>query len=700
MNWFGPRGRRQQLRIRERKGVSIANLVPSPDEVDARPDVRLIAIGIFFIVLFALLVLRLFTLQVVDASSLKAAATANHLRIVALQAPRGVITDRSGTVMVGNQVSQEIVLSRLEASQHPEVVGQVAALTGQTPAKVQEILNNPKYDPYQPAPIQVNASPATIQFLQEHSAEFPGVSVQSTTSRIYPQGGTVGTQTLGYVGAISAQQLAQNPGQGYTQTSSFGESGIEEFYQSELKGSPGYQAIEVNAQGQVVGIVKQKTPTPGNTVVLNTDLGLQQTLQNALAQQILIDRQTVDKRSGKVPPAPNGAALVMDPHTGAILAMASYPTYDLNQFVGGISQANLNSILQSGALNNYAISGLYTPGSTFKMVTATAALQSGLISAGQYVNDTGTFTVPTCVAGGAGCVFHDDENGGLGEVNITSALTQSSDYYFYNLGYLFGVQTSKFGQTPIQEAAAQYGLGVASGIDLFGESVGRVDSQAVRQKLHAASPANFPNTNWYVGDNIEMAFGQGSTVVTPLEMAIAYSTFLNGGTRYAPEVAAGLVSPSGELIRQYQPKVTGHVALTPAISDPIMQGLIGVVNNSNGTAYGTFQQYAHYNQASFVVGGKTGTASNSPGQEPNSWFVGFGPGTNPSYVIVCVIDQGGYGANAAAPVVATTFNYLATNPVGPVKFPTASSPPSLNPPTTVPPAGTPALTTPTTTAAG
>ncbi len=689
MNMFGFGGRRspRQPRIRSRRrSVSIADLVPSPDETDARPDFRLVALGGFFAILFGFLVLRLFTLQVVDAQSIKAAATATQVRVVPLEAPRGEITDRSATILVGNQVSQEIVLSRLEASQHPAVVGQVAALTNQTPAQVQAILNNAKYDPYQPAPIQTNASAATIQFLQEHPEQFPGVSVQETTSRTYPQGGTSGTHVLGYVGAISPTQLTENKGKGYSQASAYGQSGIEQFYQSPLRGTNGSQTIEVNAQGQVAGVVSQTNPIPGDTVVLNLDLGLQQTLQTALEQQILADRQSVDKRSGKVPPAPNGAAIVMDPRSGAILAMASYPTYDLTQFVGGITQANLNGILGSGALNNYAISGLYTPGSTFKMITATAALQNGLISAGQYVNDTGTFTVPSCIAGGAGCVFVDDEAGGVGEVNLTGALTASSDYYFYNLGYLFAAQTTKYGKQPIQDVAAQYGLGQASGIDLLGGSVGRVDSAIERQKLHASAPKAFPNTTWYQGDNIEMAFGQGATAVTPLEMAIAYSTFLNGGTRYAPEVAAGLVSSSGELIRQYPPRVTGHVALTPAISDPILQGLLGVVQSPNGTAYETFKQYAHFNEATFSVGGKTGTASNSPGQEPNSWFVGFGPNPNPQYVIVCVIDQGGYGASAAAPVVAQTFNWLATNPVGPVKFPTASSPATTTSPTTNPPA--------------
>ncbi|CAB4827523.1 unannotated protein [freshwater metagenome] len=684
---FGRRRSPRQPRIRSRRrSVSIADLVPSPDETDARPDFRLVALGGFFAILFGFLVLRLFTLQIVDAQSIKAAATATQVRVVPLEAPRGEITDRSATILVGNQVSQEIVLSRLEASQHPAVVGQVAALTNQTPAQVQAILNNAKYDPYQPAPIQTNASAATIQFLQEHPEQFPGVSVQETTSRTYPQGGTSGTHVLGYVGAISPTQLAENKGKGYSQASAYGKSGIEQFYQSPLRGTNGSQSIEVNAQGQVAGVVSQTNPIPGDTVVLNLDLGLQQTLQTVLEQQILADRQSVDKRSGKVPPAPNGAAIVMDPRSGAILAMASYPTYDLAQFVGGITQANLNGILGSGALNNYAISGLYTPGSTFKMITATAALQKGLISAGQYVNDTGTFTVPSCIAGGAGCVFLDDEAGGVGEVNMAGALTASSDYYFYNLGYLFAAQTTKYGKQPIQDVAAQYGLGQASGIDLLGGSVGRVDSAIERQKLHASAPKAFPNTTWYQGDNIEMAFGQGATAVTPLEMAIAYSTFLNGGTRYAPEVAAGLVSSSGELIRQYPPRVTGHVALTPAISDPILQGLLGVVQSPNGTAYETFKQYAHFNEATFSVGGKTGTASNSPGQEPNSWFVGFGPNPNPQYVIVCVIDQGGYGASAAAPVVAQTFNWLATNPVGPVKFPTASSPATTTSPTTNPPA--------------
>jgi penicillin-binding protein 2 len=695
--------------MREKKGVSLSGLVPSPDEQETRPDFRLIIIGSIALVLFAVMVLRLFTLQVVDAKTFRKAANGNQLRIVAIPAPRGLITARSNTVLVGNDSTQDIVLSRQEAAQHPKVIGEVAALTGQSPDAVKAILADTKYDPYQPAPIMTNAPTATIQYLEEHQDEFPGVSVMTSTTRTYPQGGETATHVLGYVGAINAAELASHKKDGYAISSEFGQAGLENFYETALKGTDGTQALAVNANGEVVGTVHEKAAVPGDTVVTNLDLGLQQYLQSVLHNQILTDRQTLDAKDNKYPPAINGAAIVMDPHTGAVLAMASDPTFDLSQFVGGISQANLNAILASGALNNYAIEGLYTPGSTFKLVSAIASLKNGLIPANEYFSDNGTFIVPNCQFLATSCVYKDDENGGTGEVDLPLALTRSSDWYFYNVGYEFAVQTSKYGQTPIQDVGSQLGLETPTGVDLPGEVAGRIDSKAERLKLHQESPTGFPYTTWYVGDNVEMAFGQGATAITPIGLATAYSTFLNGGTRYAPEVAAGLVTSSGQTIQKYEPRVVGHIDLNDSITQPIMEGLMGVVNDPTGTAYTTFQQYAHYDRSSFTVGGKTGTASNQQGLEPNSWFVGFGgpgDGSDPSYVVVCVIDQGGYGASAAAPVVAQVFNYLATNPVTPVVFPTATTPPSNIAPATNLPAGaiTPGLnlsaTTTTTTPAG
>jgi penicillin-binding protein 2 len=681
-----PLRRRREPRIRERRRFSVADLVPSPDELQSRPDVRLLIVGGVAVALFVVMVLRLFTLQVVDAKTYKAAVNQNRIRQVVVPAPRGEILARSNTVLIGNQVDEQIVLSRQEALQHPSVIAQVAALCGETPAQVQAILNSPKYDPFQPAPVLDHAPDATIQYLLEHQNDYPGVSVSTTTQRYYPQGGSTAAHVLGYVGAISAEELKANAKNGYTISSSFGKTGLEQFYEAQLKGKDGTQDLAVNAQDKVVGVVSQTPAVPGDDLVLNLDLGLQTYTEQVLASQIARDRQTVDARSGKVPPAINGAAVVLDPHTGAVLAMASYPTYDLSNFTTGISQAQLDQISQGGALNNYAISGLYVPGSTFKLVTATASLQRGLMGADQWVNDTGAFTVPTCQVGGAGCVFNDDEAKGLGEINLAGAITGSSDYYFYNLGYLFSVQSSKYGATPIQDTARDYGLGQPTGVDLSGEAIGRVDSQAERLKLHAASPTAFPNTNWYVGDNIEMAFGQGATAVTPLQMANAYATFLNGGTRYAPQIANAVVTPEGRVVVRYQPRVEGHVQLNSAITGPILDGLMGVVNDPNGTAYGSFKQWAHL-PAGYEVGGKTGSASNQAGLEPNSWFIGFGPGRNPDYVVAVVIDQGGYGADAAAPAVAQIFDYLATNPVGPIVYPSASHPPSPTPPPSNPPAG-------------
>jgi penicillin-binding protein 2 len=359
---------------------------------------------------------------------------------------------------------------------------------------------------------------------------------------------------------------------------------------------------------------------------------------------------------------------VLDPNNGDVLAMSSYPSYNLNSFVNGLSNNVFHQLLSEGAFNNYAIQGLYTPGSTFKMVTATAELQTGVFPADQYVDDTGAFKVPGCLQGYHGCVFHDDESVGAGQINLPLALTVSSDYYFYNLGYLFWAQQAKYGQTPIQNVASEYGLNSYTNIDLPDETVGRVDSPTVRKTLHAEAPKDFPNVSWYTGDNIEMAFGQGSTAITPIALANAYATFANGGTRYEPEVAAAVINAHNKVVVRYQPRILGHVSLPPSVRDPILQGLEGVVENPRGTAYGTFHSIVNFSLSSFPIAGKTGTASNQAGQEPNSWFVGFGPVAHPKYVVLCVVAQGGYGADAAAPVVAETFNYLVAHPIKPVSL--------------------------------
>jgi penicillin-binding protein 2 len=681
--------------MRPRKSVNVASLVGSPEDESSRPNLRLRVVGICVLILFLVLVLRLWTLQIIDGKSYAAAVTRNQVRVVDVAAPRGEIVDRNDTVLVANVPEQELLLSRVTATQDPSIIGDVAALTGQTPAQVDQAVKNVRYSPYEPVPVDTNVSAATVQYLQTHQSDYPGVSVQTITQRTYPQGGTTATHVLGYLGDVTSQQLAASPKAGYNQGSLVGQSGIEAEYETYLRGVSGRQALSVNASGDVVGTLSHTAPQVGDTVVLNIDTSLQEEVQNELASQILLDRKTPDvEDNNKLPPALNGAAIVLNPQNGQVLAMASYPSYDLNEWVGGISTANFAALQADGAENNYAIQGEYTPGSTFKLITATADLQDGVYSPSRYYDDTGTFKVQNCTGGT--CNFTDNPGDGGGYYDLALALTVSSDSYFYNLGELFWEGRGTYGANAIQNVAAQYGEGVSTGIDLPNEVEGRVDSQSERENLHREAPAAYPNTTWYTGDNVEMAFGQGATALTPIEQAVAYATFANGGTRYAPEVASEIVNPTtGKVVTQFAPKVTGRVNLPPSVSEPILQGLEGVIANPKGTAYGVFQGFP----TSWNLAGKTGTATNPGAKEPNSWFVAFGPNPDPQYVVLAVIDEGGYGAEAAAPLVRSIFDYIVANPVGAVKTPTLESPPVSTTPASNAPFGTPTTTTTTPSAA-
>jgi penicillin-binding protein 2 len=682
LNPFRGRGRS----INESKPVGIRDLVASPEEVRIRPERRWRVIGGFFLLLFLILVGRLFTLQVLDYKSSVQAVDSNSLRVTTIPASRGLVLDRTGKPLVTNVTTTEIRLSRAEAALYPPIKGALASLTGLSVKQINSDLNNLQYDPYQPAPILSNAPAKEVEFIKLHPSEFPGVSVLDVSTRSYPNGGNIGAQILGYVGPITEKEIRANPGRHYQTDSTIGKTGIEAFYEQYLRGHDGTSTLEVNAFGNILGSVHTTAPTVGDSVVLNIDTGLQKALDGYLSSDIVKVRQTKDPTTGKYPPAINGAAIVMDPNTGDVLAMSSYPSFNLNSFVNGLSNNVFHQLLGEGAFNNYAIQGLYTPGSTFKMITATAELQTGVLPADKYVDDTGSFKVPNCLQGHQ-CFFHDDESAGAGQINLPLALTVSSDYYFYNLGYLFWAQQAKYGQTPIQNVASEYGLDNYTNIDLPNETEGRVDSPTVRKILHAEAPKAFPNVSWYTGDNIEMAFGQGSTALTPIALANAYATFANGGTRYEPEVAAAVINAHNKVVVRYQPRVLGHVNLPPAVRDPILQGLEGVVENPRGTAYSTFHSIVNFSLSSFPIAGKTGTASNQAHEEPNSWFVGFGPVAHPRYVVLCVVAQGGYGADAAAPVVAEAFNYLVAHPIKPV---------SLKPQLSIPSTATTLKTTKTT----
>ena len=452
--------------MRPRKSVNVASLVGSPEDEPSRPNLRLRVVGVVVLVLFLVLVLRLWSLQIIDGKSYAAAVTRNQVRVVSVAAPRGEIVDRNDTVLVTNVPEQELLLSRVTAIEDPSIIGKVAALIGQTPAQVEQSVKNDRYSPYEPVPVATNVSAGHGAVL----ADAPGGLSRASASRPSPsaptpRGGPRPPTCSGTSGDITSQELAANPKAGYTQGSLVGQSGIEEQYEAYLRGVNGSQALSVNAAGNVVGTLSRQAPQIGDTVVLNIDTGLQQAVQNDLQAQILQDRKTPDVDDhNKLPPAINGAAIVMNPHNGQVLAMASSPTYDLNEWVGGISSADYAALAASGAENNNAIQG---------RVHARLDLQADH----RHGRPAGRGLQPGAVLQRHGAVHrqavqrrrgrvHLQRRPGRrrGRVNLPLALAVSSDSYFYNLGELFWNGRATYGDDAIQNvAAAVRGRGRAPG---------------------------------------------------------------------------------------------------------------------------------------------------------------------------------------------------------------------------------------------
>jgi len=620
-----------------------------------KPALRIKVVGAVVFVLFAGMVLRLWYLQVLDSASYSQVVVANQVRDVSISPPRGLIVSRSGALLAGDRVTEAITLSRVAAVQHPAVVGSLAALLGIQASQIRADLSNPQFSPYKPVPVLTNAPLSDIIYIREHQSEFPGVSATAESERTYPEG-TTAAHLIGYLGQITPAELAVMKGEGYTEGDQIGQSGVEASFQRWLRGIPGVEQLEVDAQGQVVGTLGETPPKPGDTVVLTLDLGLQKLVDQALPAEIHKLRS-----QGEV--APSGAAVVLDPNNGHVLAMASYPTFNPSVWVGGISEANYEKLVSPAnhePLLNRVIAGAYTPGSTFKLASATAALQTGLMTASTPYYDSGRFSIPGCT--GPHCTLHNAGYEALGTITMPLAIAASDDDFFYNIGYQFWINRAKYGLTPIQNVAAEYGFGQLTGIDLPGELPGQVDSPYLRARQHQLDPKAYPSGGWYVGDNLEMAFGQGETALTPIELATAYATFANGGTRYAPQVAAGIVSPSGKVVKTFAPKVMGHVNLPPYIRDPMLQGFIEETTNPLGTGYPPFLGFPF---SKFPIAGKTGTGS-VHGRQPNGLYCGFAPANAPKYVACVVIPQAGYGDASAAPVVRKIWEYLMVHPPKPI----------------------------------
>ncbi|MDQ6725482.1 MAG: penicillin-binding protein 2 [Actinomycetota bacterium] len=621
---------------------------------------RLAVLGMVVLSLFCALTARLWYLQILASPTLKVQAQTNSVAVVYTEAPRGRILDRKGRVLADNKVVLALVADRDAVAKDPEVLPRLGDLVGMTVDQIKARLADQRFSPLKPVPVAVDVPKDKLIYFREHQADFPGIEDLQLTERYYPNG-TLAAQVLGTVGEINDAELTPRKGQGYRAGDTIGKSGAELAYESDLRGTPQIAKLEVDSVGRVQRTLGSQPAVQGHDVRLSIDIDIQRVAEDSLEQGILLARQSTDYLTGEKFSAPGGSTVVLDPRDGSVLAMASYPTYDPNVFTNGISVQlfqQLNDPARGYPLNNRAIQGLYAPGSTFKLATGIAALKSGVITSRDTYDDKGSYTV----VGERSASFTNARGVANGAVNITRAITVSSDVFFYWLGERFWDGRGTFGQAAIQDEARSLGMGDYTGIDLPFESDGRVADPAGRERLHRNNPTAFPFPEWYTGDNLNIAVGQGDTVITPLQLANAYAAFANGGTVYAPEVGEAVLDQNGQQIRSIDPKVVRRTELPASIRDPMLAGFKGVVSDPKGTAYGAF---AGFPLDKFPVAGKTGTAQVN-GKLDTSVFAAFAPADSPRYVISVVMEESGLGAIAAAPVARRVLEGVAAQEGAPV----------------------------------
>jgi penicillin-binding protein 2 len=629
------------------------------------PQVRLTVLAVVIVCLFAALFARLWFLQVIDEPTAQAAAQDNFVRIIYTPAPRGEILDRNGSVLVGNTVSEVISMTKQTAESSPAVISRLALLLGTSNQTLKQQVNDARYGPYDPVPLAQNVQPATVVYLRENQTQFPGVQVQATAERTYPNG-SVAANVLGYVGQITSQELTPaRKRDGYQPGDEIGKTGIESAFESQLRGQPGVTKLQVNSKGQVLDVLATRPPVPGDNVWLSLDVNDQKLAEKSLAQGLTAARGTSDRGAGGPGHdfyAPGGAVVILDPQGGSVLALATNPTYNPEDFVGGISETKYARYLDDPdhPLLDRTLQGVYAPGSTFKLATALAGLQSGIITPTTPFDDLGYLQVGKYACSAVfqvqGC-FNNDNHQVYGTVNLQRAITVSSDAYFYNIGAKFWdayTSNGQFGPDGLQNGAHEFGFGSPTGIDLPNEAAGLVPDKASRAKEYAQFPKDFATGQWFTGDNVNTAVGQGEVGVTPLQLANAYATFSNGGTMWVPRIAEKITSSSGSVIETFPPQQKSHITLQPDWQQAMLAGFEGVVSSGEGTAHAAFSGFP---LDQYQIAGKTGTAQ-VQGKDPTSVFASFAPAADPNYVVVALMEQSGYGADAAAPVVRSVYDGL------------------------------------------
>jgi penicillin-binding protein 2 len=580
---------------------------------------RLAVFGGFALALFVILFFRLWFLQVLNGDQYLAEANSNRTREFRVSAPRGNILDRNGEVLVTNRTSLALQLNLQKlpqdsARRHREL-NQLADLTHRTlPELRRTIREEEKLAPGAPATLRRDVGQFLVYYLEENKKRFPGVAVERVFVRRYPHE-ALAAHILGNVGEIDEEDLEEHRYKGLEPGDQIGQDGVEDTYDRFLRGKPGVTRIQVDAMGQPTSgarLVSQR-PVPGDSLKLTIDSDVQAAGEAALSERGL-----------------RGAFVTMDVHTGEILGMASFPTFDPAVFTRPMSQSQVDTLYNdpiSAPLTNRAVSGLYPTGSTFKPITAIAALESGNVTIPEVIYDPGQLVV-------GGQVFTNAGEAANGSVSLVTALEVSSDVFFYTLG----LRMWDDGQ--LQRWAHKLGIGRPTGIDLpAGATEGLLPSQHWRDELFRKGETERP---WSAGDNVQLATGQGDLQTNPLQMAIAYAAIGNGGTVVTPHVGMEIDDAAGRVIHEFAPPPRRHVHINPEYREAILEGLHDAAQNGSGTSYEVFGGFP------IPVAGKTGTAQRPPYAD-QSWYGVLAPYPNPEIITFVTMEEGGFGVESAAP---------------------------------------------------
>ncbi|MBQ2136790.1 MAG: penicillin-binding protein 2 [Selenomonas sp.] len=567
--------------------------------------VRLDVLGYLAVLVIAVLIGRAGYLQIYDGENYARLAEGNRIRIIPTMAPRGTFFDRNGELLVQNRPGFAVSLMPVMTKIDPVVIQRLSTLLKVPVEDIdKKIAAHTGFDPIR---IKADVTPDIVTIIEEQKDNYPGVVIEVQPIRDY-MNKEEAAHTYGYVSEINDMELEKKKDEGYKSGDIIGKFGLEKVYDKELRGENGGQQVEVDVTGKPVQILGIKQPIPGADLYLTIDKNLQTAAEKAVDEQL------------KQIHANAAAVVCLNPQTGEVLAMVSRPAFDPNLFAHGISSKDWDKLNNNPyhPMDNKTITGEYPPGSTFKIITGTAALTENVVSPSELIMDSGHhWIIPKGNA----------EGEALGLINFQQAMAHSDNVYFYEMGNRLGIDR-------LEKYARMFGLGKITGIDLPYESDGLVANRRYKEK-------NFEDGDWYLSETFDAAIGQGFNLVTPLQAAMVMGEIAANGKRFKPHLVNRIVGPDGSTVKEFKPELLSTLDVPADVISLVQAGLHDVTKV--GTAASIFRGFP------IEIAGKTGTAENPHGRD-HGWFVAYGPFANPDIVVAVVVEQGGFGSQSAVPI--------------------------------------------------